>query len=156
MQEQVNGIETTDAAALRATEKYLNFRCDGLLFGINTQYVTEIITVVDPTPLPMVPHYVKGIMNLRGRLIPIMDIRVRLGKMEIEYDDKACIVVVEYEGISIGVIVDTVVNVIDVDVDAISKMPDNNREEMVSGITTLSHEETLLILDCALLIGSAY
>ena len=136
------------------TEKFLNFRSDGLLFGINTKYVIEIITKVNPTSLPMVPGYVKGIINLRGRLIPIIDIRLRLGKYEIEYDDKACIVVIEYEGVSIGVIVDTVVNVIDVDIDKISHMPENNREEMVSGIISLDNGETLMILDCDLLLNS--
>ena len=104
----------------------------------------------------MVPSYVKGIMNLRGRLIPIVDIRLRLGKYEIEYDDKACIVVIEYEGTSIGIIVDTVVNVIDVDTDRISHMPENNREEMVSGMISLNNNETLLILDCELLLNSSY
>ena len=73
---------------------------------------------------------------------------------EIEYDDKACIVVIEYEGVSIGVIVDTVVNVIDVNIDKISKMPDNSREEMVSGIISLENGETLMVLDCDLLLNS--
>lgn len=134
-------------------EKFLNFKSDGLLFGINTKYIIEIITKVNPTVLPMVPSYVKGIINLRGRLIPIIDIRLRLGKYEIEYDDKACIVVIEYEGVSIGIIVDTVVNVIDVNMDSVSKMPENNREEMVSGIISLENNESLMILDCDLLLN---
>ena len=156
METAQNIMERENIEAFGNTEKFLNFRSDGLLFGINTNYVTEIITIVKPTPLPMVPSYVKGIMNLRGRLIPIVDIRLRLGKYEIEYDEKACIVVIEYEGNSIGIIVDTVVNVIDVDIDKISHMPENNREEMVSGMITLSNNETLLILDCELLLNSAY
>lgn len=156
METAQNIMEIENIEAFGNTEKFLNFRSDGLLFGINTNYVTEIITIVKPTPLPMVPSYVKGIMNLRGRLIPIVDIRLRLGKYEIEYDEKACIVVIEYEGNSIGIIVDTVVNVIDVDIDKISHMPENNREEMVSGMITLSNNETLLILDCELLLNSAY
>lgn len=154
--EAVDNIMETDNLEAFHTEKFLNFRSDELLFGINTKYVTEIITIVKPTHLPMVPSYVKGIMNLRGRLIPIIDIRLRLGKYEIEYDDKACIVVIEHEGTSIGIIVDTVVNVIDVNMDLVSKMPENNREEMVSGIISLENSETLLILDCELLLSSAY
>lgn len=156
METAQNIIETENIDAFSNTEKFLNFRSDGLLFGINTKYVTEIITTVNPTPLPMVPGYVKGIMNLRGRLIPIVDIRLRLGKYEIEYDDKACIVVIEYEGTSIGIIVDTVVNVIDVNIDEVSKTPENSREEMVSGMISLSNNETLLILDCELLLNSSY
>lgn len=155
--EATENIEEVDnLEAYENTEKFLNFSSDGLLFGINTKYVTEIITIVKPTPLPMVPSYVKGIMNLRGQLIPIVDIRLRLGKYEIEYDEKACIVVIEYEGTSIGIIVDTVVNVVDIAIDNISYMPENNREEMVSGMISLSDKETLLILDCELLLNSSY
>ena len=155
--EATENIEEVDnLEAYENTEKFLNFSSDGLLFGINTKYVTEIITIVKPTPLPMVPSYVKGIMNLRGQLIPIVDIRLRLGKYEIEYDEKACIVVIEYEGTSIGIIVDTVVNVVDIAIDNISYMPENNREEMVSGMISLSDKETLLILDCELLLKSSY
>lgn len=155
--EATENIEEIDnLEAYENTEKFLNFSSDGLLFGINTKYVTEIITIVKPTPLPMVPSYVKGIMNLRGQLIPIVDIRLRLGKYEIEYDEKACIVVIEYEGTSIGIIVDTVVNVVDIAIDNISYMPENNREEMVSGMISLSDKETLLILDCELLLNSSY
>ena len=155
--EATENIEEIDnLEAYKNTEKFLNFSSDGLLFGINTKYVTEIITIVKPTPLPMVPSYVKGIMNLRGQLIPIVDIRLRLGKYEIEYDEKACIVVIEYEGTSIGIIVDTVVNVVDIAIDNFSYMPENNREEMVSGMISLSDKETLLILDCELLLNSSY
>ncbi|MDO5096452.1 MAG: chemotaxis protein CheW [Peptostreptococcaceae bacterium] len=135
------------------TEKFLNFRSDGLLFGINTNYVTEIITNAKPTRVPMTPSYVKGIINLRGQIIPIVDIRLRLGKMEIDYDDKACIVVLEYAGIAIGIVVDTVVNVIDIALPNISPMPENNAQEMVSGVISLGENETLMILDCELLIN---
>lgn len=154
MENNIEQNQLKDQEVFLNVEKFLNFRSDGLLFGINTKYVIEIITRIQTTSLPMVPHYVKGIINLRGRLIPIIDIRLRLGKYEIEYDDKACIVVIEYEGVFIGVIVDTVVNVIDVNIDKISKMPDNSREEMVSGIISLENGETLMVLDCDLLLNS--
>lgn len=150
-----NELEVVDTLeSIGTTEKFLNFRSDGLLFGINTSYVTEIVTNTKPTMLPMVPYFVKGIINLRGQIIPIIDIRLRLGKYEIEYDDKACIVVVEFGGTSIGVVVDTVVNVIDVNVDNISPMPENNRQEMVSGVISVNDGETLMILDCELLINN--
>ncbi len=135
-------------------QKFLNFRSDGLLFGIDTTYVTEIITNTKPTKVPMLPYYIKGIINLRGRIIPIVDIRLRLGKPEIEYDDKACVVVVEYAGIAIGIVVDTVVNVIDINTAQISPMPENNAQEMVSGVITLNEKDTLMILDCELLINN--
>ncbi|MDO4711399.1 MAG: chemotaxis protein CheW [Peptostreptococcaceae bacterium] len=135
-------------------EKYLNFRSDGSLFGINTKYVTEIITSTRATKVPMLPCYVKGIVNLRGQIIPIVDIRLRLGKPEIEYDDKSCIVVIDVNGTSMGIVVDTVVNVIDVDTLKISPMPESHVQELVNGMISLSDKEVLMILDCGSLINN--
>ncbi len=137
-----------------AVEKFLNFRSDGLLFGLSTKYITEIITNIKPTRVPMLPHFIKGIINLRGHIIPIIDIRLRFGKPEIEYDEKACIIVIEYEGISIGIVVDSVVNVSDIRIDRISPMPENNTQEMVSGVISMPSGEALMVLDCALLINN--
>ncbi|MDO5062183.1 MAG: chemotaxis protein CheW [Peptostreptococcaceae bacterium] len=153
MEEMIENVQEVQEIQTNM-EKYLNFRSDGLLFGINTKYVTEIITNTKPTFVPMLPYYVKGIVNLRGQIIPIIDIRLRLGKPAIEYDDKACIVVVEWEGTSIGIVVDTVVNVIDIDTLQISPMRENSVQEMVNGVISLNEKEALMILDCELLINS--
>ena len=68
-----------------ATERFLVFSSDGLNIGVSTNYVIEIITNHAITLLPLVPDYVKGIINLRGQIIPIIDIRLRMGKPSIEY-----------------------------------------------------------------------
>lgn len=152
---ELNIENTVEKPELQShTEKFLNFRSDGLLFGINTKYVTEIITNTKKTKVPMLPYYVKGIVNLRGQIIPIIDIRLRLGKPEIEYDEKACIVVIELDGKSIGIVVDTVVNVIDIDTVRIASMPENNTQEMVNGVISLNEKEALMILDCESLINN--
>ena len=64
------------------SQKYLMFLSDGLDFAVKASYVMEIITNHDITTLPMVPDFIKGIINLRGQIIPIIDIRTKMGKME--------------------------------------------------------------------------
>lgn len=132
-------------------QKYLTFLSDGLLFGIDTNNIMEIITNLYPIKLPMVPSFVKGIINLRGQIVPIVDIRLRMGKSEIEYDDKSCIIVLNMDNIDMGIIVDSVEQVLDIEEESISSML-NKSEELVSGMISLPNQEVILILDCETII----
>ena len=85
------------------SDKYLICVSDSLLYGIDAEQVVEIITDHTITYLPRVPHYVRGIINLRGQLIPIIDMRLRLGKMP---EDEHCIMVVNVENNVVGLLVD--------------------------------------------------
>lgn len=134
-------------------QKYLTFVSNELFYGINTNHVIEIITNVTAIKVPMVPGFVRGIINLRGQIIPIVDIRLRMGKPAIEYTDKSCIIVIEVDTVFVGIIVDTVSHVIDIDQEKISSMP-NNRQELVNGMMTTPTGETLLIMDCEILVNS--
>ncbi len=131
------------------TDKYLIFASDDLLYGIDADQVVEIITNHTITYLPRVPHYVRGIINLRGQLIPILDIRMRLGKMP---GDKYCVVVVNVGGDQIGILVDGVEKMVDVPKEDILPMPTQNSEKMISGMCSLADGGTMLVLDCELLI----
>ena len=134
-------------------KKYLTFLSDQLVFGIDTFYVTEIIINHNITFLPMVPDYIKGIINLRGQMIPIIDIRLRMGKEELFKEDGSnCIIVLNINSILIGVLVDTVRQVLDVDTSLISPPTVNNHEPLVNGIATLTNGTTMLSLDCEALI----
>ena len=73
-----------------ATQKYLTFQTDNLMFGIEAESVIEIITNYPITKIPMVPDYVRGIINLRGQTIPLIDMRLRLSLMPVDTD---CIIV---------------------------------------------------------------
>lgn len=141
-----NGSEDT-------MERFLTFQSDKLTFGVSTNYIIEIITNHMITLLPMVPSYVKGIMNLRGQIIPIIDIRLRMGKMDIEYTSTSCIIVLSFGGISIGVIVDSVEQVLDIDCSQVSPVPANNEQELVSGMISLNDGSVVLILDCEGLVA---
>jgi len=92
--------------------QYLTFSVENESYGLDIIYVTEIIGMQRVTEVPELPEYVRGIINLRGKIIPVMDIRLRFEKPFREYDEKTCIVVVEIQDISVGIIVDAVSEVI--------------------------------------------
>ena len=131
------------------TNKYLICISDGLLYGIDAEQVETIITDHTLTRLPRVPHYVRGIINLRGQIIPIIDIRLRLGKPQA---DENCIMVVNLGSDSMGILVDGVDKMVDVSRDSILPMPTQNPQKLISGMCSLSDGKTLLILDCSLLL----
>ncbi len=88
--------------------RYLTFEIDNEEYAIGIINVNEIITMSAITIVPETPAYVKGIINLRGEIIPVIDVRRRFMKMEKEYDELTCIVVIEYSGYVLGLIVDNV------------------------------------------------
>lgn len=131
------------------SDKYLICVSDSLLYGIDAEQVVEIITDHTITYLPRVPHYVRGIINLRGQLIPIIDMRLRLGKMP---EDEHCIMVVNVENNVVGLLVDGVERMADIPRGSILPMPTQNTEKLVSGMCSLADGKTMLILDCSLLL----
>ena len=143
-----------DAAAAEGapeilTDKYLIFVSDNLFYGIDAEQVVEIITDHTITRLPRVPHYVRGIINLRGQIIPIIDIRLRLGKPEA---GENCIMVVNVDNNCVGILVDGVEKMVDIPRDTILPMPTQNPQKLISGMCSLAEGGTMLILDCSLLL----
>ena len=118
--------EMIEDGASVSTERVLTVSSDGLTIGVSTNYVIEIITNHIITMVPLVPNYVKGIINLRGQIIPIIDIRLRMGKPSIEYTSSTCIIVLNINSISIGIIVDAVQQVMDIDQSKVSPVPVEN------------------------------
>ncbi|MBP2627660.1 MAG: CheW protein [Firmicutes bacterium] len=92
--------------------KFLTFSIGKEVYGFEIKYVTEIIGIQEITEVPELPNYVKGIINLRGKIIPVMDVRLRFKKEAREYNDRTCIVVIDIRDISIGLIVDHVAEVL--------------------------------------------
>ena len=134
-----------------ATEKYLIFSSDGLMYGIKAEQVKDIITGYAITYLPRVPNYVRGVINLRGQIVPMVDIRLRLGKPE---KDNFCGVVVDVDGNMVGILVDMVEQMVDVPIGSILPVPTSRGQAMVSGMWTLPDGNTMLELDCNLLLHS--
>ena len=75
--------------------KYLTFNLDNEAYGLEITYITEIIGIQKITEVPELPEYVKGIMSLRGQIIPVVDVRLRFGKPDRTYDERTCVIVVE-------------------------------------------------------------
>ncbi|MGI5970226.1 MAG: chemotaxis protein CheW [Oscillospiraceae bacterium] len=108
--------------------KYLIFSVNGIEYGIEIGYVTEIIGVQPITQVPRTADYIKGIINIRGTIIPVMDMRLRFGYEESEYDEKTCIISVNKDNVNLGLIVDAVVDVIQLSADTILTPPADGGE----------------------------
>ena len=107
--------------------KYLTFNLDKVEYGIGILKIKEIIGMLPITAVPQTPEYVKGVINLRGKVIPVLDLRLRFGMNEIEYTERTCIIVVEIEGqagtVLIGVVVDSVSEVLNIKGEEIEATP---------------------------------
>ncbi len=107
--------------------KYLTFTLAEEEYGIGILKIKEIIGMMPITTVPRTPGFVKGVINLRGKVIPVMDLRLRFGMEEIEYTERTCIVVVEIEGSSgtvmIGVVVDSVSEVLNIKAEDVEETP---------------------------------
>lgn len=135
--------------------KFLTFSVGREAYGIEIKFVTEIIGIQDITEVPELPSYVKGIINLRGKIIPVIDVRLRFKKESKEYNDRTCIVVINIKETSVGLIVDNVAEVISIDDSNIVPPPQikigfHNR--YVRGIGKVGNEVKLL-LDCDKLLN---
>ncbi len=132
------------------SSKYLIFYLDNQQYAIAIQYVIDIINVQPVTRVPSCPEFVRGITNLRGKVIPIIDVRLRFGKPPQEYNDRTCIIVVELGDISVGMIIDRVSEVITIEEDDISPPPafsEGADTRFVEGIGK-TENGIKLILDC--------
>jgi len=102
---------------------YLTFRLGNEDYGIEIRYVTEIVGMQKITEVPDMPVFVKGVVNLRGQVIPVLDMRLRFNMQSRDYDERTCIVVVNISGSQVGLVVDTVNEVRSIDDDQISPPP---------------------------------
>jgi purine-binding chemotaxis protein CheW len=104
--------------------KYLTFSLAGEEYGIEIRKVKEIIGMMAITVVPQIPQYFKGVINLRGKIIPVMDLRLKFCTKEMEYTDRTCIIVVElHTNIMMGVVVDTVSEVLNIKAADIEETP---------------------------------
>ena len=108
--------------------KYLTFNLDREEYGIGILKVKEIIGMLPVTPIPRTPEFVKGVINLRGKVIPVIDMRLKFGLEVAEYTERTCVVVVEIphhdNTLLMGVVVDSVSEVVNIHHDDIEDSPD--------------------------------
>lgn len=107
--------------------KYLTFSLDNEEYGIGILKIKEIIGMMPITPVPQTPEYMKGVFNLRGKVIPVVDLRLRFGMEATDYTERTCIIVVEMDGVSgtvqIGIVVDAVSEVLNIKGEEIEDTP---------------------------------
>jgi len=122
--------ETMDQAVKVMAEregKYLTFTLAEEEYGIGILKIKEIIGMLPITSVPQTPKFVKGVINLRGKVIPVIDLRLRFGMGEIDYTERTCIIVVEIEGqagtVLIGIVVDSVSEVLNIKGEDIEDTP---------------------------------
>ncbi len=134
--------------------KFLTFSLDGETYGIEIRYVIEIIGIQAITVIPEVPQYIKGIINLRGKVIPVIDVRLKFGKEEIEYNERTCIIVIDINDIQVGLIVDFVDEVLNIGDDDIADAPKSKTgftNKYIKGIGKVN-DKVQLLLDCEKLL----
>lgn len=133
--------------------KYLIFSMGDEMYGMEIRYITEIIGIQPITEVPEMPAYVKGITNLRGKIIPVMDARLRFKKAVRAYDGRTCIIVIETNDMSIGLIVDSVAEVLELKDEDIAPPPElnNGGHRYIKGIGKVGGDVKLL-LDCQRLL----
>ncbi len=137
--------------------KYLTFRLGNEIYGLPIEHVIEIIGVQQITKVPDMGEHVKGVINLRGQVIPVIDVRYRFEMDGRAYDDRTCIMVTQLKGVSIGLIVDTVEEVRDIDFQLISPAPSvatAKSGRFIKGIAQCEADLVIIILNLKQLLYS--
>ncbi|WP_296559648.1 chemotaxis protein CheW [uncultured Acetobacterium sp.] len=135
---------------------YLTFELDREYYGLWIGYVSEIIGILPFTEVPELPAFVRGIFNLRGQIIPLMDMRLRFQKQFVEYDERSCVIVIEVGNNTVGLIVDSVSEVISFEEADIIQQPmlsSGVSNQFVKSIGKVGNAVKLL-LDCDKLLSN--
>ena len=127
MAESTNMINPAEEIASKREGKYLTFTLAGEEYGIGILKIKEIIGMMSITSVPQTPSFVKGVINLRGKVIPVVDLRLRFGMEENDYTERTCIIVVEMAGqagtVLMGIVVDAVSEVLNIKTKEIEDTP---------------------------------
>ncbi|HHI94960.1 MAG TPA: purine-binding chemotaxis protein CheW [Gammaproteobacteria bacterium] len=127
--------------------RWVTFRLENEKYGINVMQVQEVLRITEIAPVPGAPSYVLGIINLRGNVVTVIDTRSRFGLASVETDDSSRVVIIESEEQVVGILVDSVAEVVDLQPSDIETAPNVGTEESAKFIQGVaSHDGELLIL----------
>lgn len=139
--------------------KYMTFQVGTDHFGIELKYVNEIIQMQPVTPIPEVEDFIKGLVNLRGKIIPVIDVADRFGKDSFEYNDRTCIIVIEVKGVEVGLIIENIAEVVSIEEEDILPPPTTGHNSMqnkfIHGIGKIGESVKLLLDPVKLLSDDA-
>ena len=130
--------------------KYMTFKSGSEYFGLEIQYVQQIIQFQAITKIPETEDYIKGLINLRGKIVPVVDVRVRFKQGECEYNDKTCILVIVVKSTTVGLIVEQIAEVAEIQKENILPPPtigrnDKGHHKYVYGIAKVGNSVKLLL-----------
>jgi len=142
-------MSTKDTLFSRSGGKLLTFLLDSREYGIQILEAREVVGMQNIDPVPSTPVFMKGVINLRGKIVPVIDLRLKFGMAKREYDRDNCILVVDLNGTLTGVIVDQLAGVITIDkehYEVAPKLGNNINAEFVSGMVKLN-ERVIIVLE---------
>ncbi len=135
---------------LEGIGKYVTFKSGSEYFGLKIQYVSEIIGFQEITEIPESEDYIKGLINLRGKIIPVVDVRIRFRQEPFEYTDRTCIIVINVNSLVVGLIVEKIAEVVEIPDENIIPSPtigraDKSQNKYVYAIGKIGDEVKLLL-----------
>lgn len=154
--DQLDEMWADDEEGGTQSAKYLFFNLGDELYGVNIMNVTEIIEMQRITEVPDLPEYMRGVINLRGKVIPVMDLRSRFGMDDRPYDDRTCMIVASIDSTALGMIVDTVAEVHDVpaeNIETAQNFANSAADHYVEGVARVEERVTVLIDVRKILLG---
>ena len=133
-------------------DKYVTFKAGNEYYALKIEYVNEIIVFQEITEIPESEDFIKGLINLRGKIIPVIDVRVRFKQEPIEYNDRTCIIVINVKDMLVGLIVEKVAEVVEIKQEDILPPPsatigheEKTQNKYVYGIGKVGEEVKLLL-----------
>ena len=133
--------------------QYLIFKLDSGTYGIDIKNVTEIVNIQTITAVPGMPTYIKGIINLRGKIIPVVDVRLRFELPTVAYNDRTCIIIIEWKGFTVGLVVDGVSEVLTMNDENILDPPEfNDKENKYIEFIGKTENALICIINCETLL----
>ncbi len=150
------GADTDEEYEDFQKDRFLTFKCGGEFYGLSLKHVVEIIGIPHCTEVPDTPDYLIGLINLRGKVLPVIDVRIRFKKDPVPYNDRTCVIVSQIEDTSIGLIVDNIGEVVMIRKEDILEPPQNrgNAGRFIFGIGKFG-DDVKLLLDPVKLIFDA-
>ncbi len=149
-----------ETAEINSSEnKYLVFGLEDRLYGIEINYLSEIIPVPQITEVPNMKDYVTGVADLRGKVIPVFDTRVRLGMAFCEVKERTCLIVLNIRGIQIGFIADSVQEVMEISRDAtdpLQNMKEIDHSEFISAAGRLKNDQMVILLNAEKMVSGEH
>ena len=142
-------MSTGETLFVKSAGKLLTFFLDGREYGIQILEAREVVGILNIDPVPKTPEFMKGVINLRGKIVPVIDLRIKFGMKCRDYDKDTCIIVVDLSGVFTGIVVDQLAGVITVakeNYEISPKLGNNINAEFVAGMVKLK-DRVIIVLE---------